>query len=111
MIKAIEAMALSAAVVREGNEKRLARYEEAFNSFITDIISGIEKMILARTKSGAYAIYSINILHIYEVDSFSIPGVKVMEAIEKELSSAGYGFTINYDAHPDLFCSLDIQWN
>ena len=65
MIKAVEAMALSDAVVREGNEKRLARYEEAFNSFITDIISGIEKMILARTKSGAYAIYSINILHIY----------------------------------------------
>jgi hypothetical protein len=34
-----------------------------------------------------------------------------MEAIEKELSSAGYGFSIHYDAHPDLFCGLDIQWN
>lgn len=111
MIKAAEAMALSDAVVRESNDKRLARYEEIFNSFITNMISGIEKMILARTKSGAYAIYGINILHIYEVDSFSIPGCKIMEAIEKELSSAGYGFTINYDALPDLFCSLDIQWN
>ena len=111
MIKAAEAMALSDAVVRESNEKRLARYEEIFNSFIANMISGIEKMILERTKSGAYAIYGINILHVYEVDSFSIPGCKVMEAIEKEISSAGYGFSIHYDAHPDLFCSLDIQWN
>lgn len=111
MIKAAEAMALSDAVVRESNEKRLARYEETFNSFIANMISGIEKMILERTKSGAYAIYGINILHVYEVDSFSIPGCKVMEAIEKEISSAGYGFSIHYDAHPDLFCSLDIQWN
>jgi hypothetical protein len=111
MIKAAEAMALSDAVVRESNEKRLARYEETFNSFIANMISGIEKMILERTKSGAYAIYGINILHVYEVDSFSIPGCKVMEAIEKEISSAGYGFNIHYDAHPDLFCSLDIQWN
>ena len=111
MIKAVEAMALSDAVVREGNEKRLARYEETFSSLITNMISKIEKMILEKTKSGSYAIYGINILHIYETNNFSIPGVKVMEAIEKELSSAGYGFTINYDAHPDLFCSLDIQWN
>ena len=111
MIKAVEAMALSDAVVRESNEKRLARYEEVFNSFITNMISKIENMILERTKSGAYAIYGINILHVYEVDNFSIPGFKVMEAIEKELSSAGYGFTINYDAYPELFCSLDIQWN
>ena len=111
MIKAAEAMALSDAVVRESNEKRLARYEEIFNSFITDTISKIENMILERTKSGAYAIYGVNILHVYEVDSFSIPGCKVMEAIEKELSSAGYGFTINYDAYPELFCSFDVQWN
>ena len=111
MIKAAEAMALSDAVVRESNDKRLARYEETFNSLIFNMISEIEGMILEKTKSGAYAIYGINILHIYEVDSFSIPGRKVMEAIEKELSSAGYGFSIHYDAHPDLFCSLDIQWN
>ena len=111
MIKAAEAMALSDAVVRESNEKRLARYEEIFNSFITDTISKIENMILERTKSGAYAIYGVNILHVYEVDSFSIPGCKVMEAIEKELSSAGYGFTINYDAYPELFYSFDVQWN
>lgn len=111
MIKAAEAMALSDAVVRESNEKRLARYEETFNSFIANMISGIEKMILAKTKSGAYAIYDINILHTYGADSFSIPGCKVMEAIGKELSAAGYGFSIHYDAHPDLFCSLDIQWN
>lgn len=111
MIKAAEAMALSDAVVRESNDKRLARYEETFSSLILNMISEIEEMILEKTKSGAYAIYGINILHIYEVGSFSIPGCKVMEAIEKELSSAGYGFTINYDANPDLFCSLDIQWN
>ena len=111
MIKAVEAMALSDAVVRESNEKRLARYEENFNSFITDMISKIEDMILEKTKSGAYAIYGINIQHIYAVDSFYISGCKVMEIIEKELSSAGYGFTINYDACPELFCSLDIQWN
>ena len=111
MIKAVEAMALSDAVVRESDEKRLARYEDTFNSFIINMISKIENMILDKTKSGAYAIYGINILHIYEVDSFSIPGFKVMEAIEKELSSAGYGFTIHYDANPNLFCDLDIQWN
>jgi hypothetical protein len=111
MLKAAEAMALSDAVVRESNEKRLARYEEIFNSFIADMISKIEDMILEKTKSGAYAIYGINIQHIYAVDSFSIPGCKVMEAIEKELSSACYGFTINYDAYPELFCGLDIQWN
>ena len=111
MIKATEAMALSDAVVRESNEKRLARYEEVFNSFIANMISKIEDMILEKTKSGTYAIYGINIQHIYAVDSFSISGCKVMEAIEKELSSAGYGFTINYDAYPELFCSLDIQWN
>ena len=111
MIKAAMAMALSDAVVRESNDKRLARYEETFNSFITDMISKIENMILDKTKSGAYIIYGINIQHVYEVDSFSIPGFKVMEAIEKELSSAGYGFTINYDANPDLFCGLDIYWN
>jgi hypothetical protein len=111
MLKAIEAMALSDAVVRENNEKRLARYEDTFNLFVADIISTIEEMILDKTKSGAYAIYGINIYHVYEMDGFSIPGCKVMEAIEKELSSAGYGFTINYDAHPDLFCGLDIQWN
>ena len=111
MIKAAEAMALSDAVVRESNDKRLARYEDTFNLFITDMISKIENMILDKTKSGAYAIYGINIQHVYEVDSFSIPGFMVMEIIEKELSSAGYGFTINYDAHPELFCSLDIQWN
>ena len=111
MIKAVEAMALSDAVIRESNDKRLARYEETFNSLIIDMISKIENMILDKTKSGAYAIYDINIRHVYEVDSFSIPGFRVLEAIEKELSSAGYGFTINYDAHPDLFCSLDIQWN
>lgn len=111
MIKAAEAMALSDAVVRESNEKRLARYEEIFNSFIADMISKIEKMILERTKSGAYAIYGINIPHTYEVGGFSIPGFKVVRAIEKELSSEGYGFTINYDANPDLFCGLDIQWN
>ena len=111
MIKAVEAMALSDAVIRESNDKRLARYEETFNSLIIDMISKIENMILDKTKSGAYAIYNINIQHVYEVDSFSIPGFRVLEAIEKELSSAGYGFTINYDAHPDLFCGLDIQWN
>ena len=111
MIKAVEAMALSDAVIRESNDKRLARYEETFNSLIIDMISKIENMILDKTKSGAYAIYDINIQHVYEVDSFSIPGFRVLEAIEKELSSAGYGFTINYDAHPDLFCGLDIQWN
>lgn len=111
MIKAAEAMALSDAVVREGNDKRLARYEEIFNSFTIDMISKIENMILDKTKSGAYAIYGINIQHTYEVDGFSIPGFKVLRTIEKELSSAGYGFTINYDAHPDLFCGLDIQWN
>jgi hypothetical protein len=111
MLKAAEAMALSDAVVRESNDKRLARYEETFSSLIFNMISEIEEMILEKTKSGAYAIYGINILHIYEVDSFSIPGCKVMEAIEKELSSAGYGFSIHYDAHPDLFCGLDIQWN
>ena len=43
MIKAAMAMALSDAVVRESNDKRLARYEETFNSFITDMISKIEK--------------------------------------------------------------------
>ena len=111
MIKAVEAMALSDAVVRENDEKRLARYEETFSSLIFNMISKIEEMILEKTKSGAYAIYGINIQHIYAVDSFSISGCKVMEAIEKELSSAGYGFTINYDGHPELFCSLDIQWN
>lgn len=111
MIKAAMAMALSDAVVRENNDKRLARYEETFNSFITDIISKIENMILDKTKSGAYIIYDINIQHVYEVNSFSIPGFKVMEAIGKELSSAGYGFTVNYDADPDLFCDLDIYWN
>ena len=111
MIKAVEAMALSDAVVRESNDKRLARYEETFSSLIFNMISQIEEMILEKTKSGSYAIYGINILHVYEVDSFSVPGLKVMEAIEKELSSAGYGFTINYDSNPDLFCSLDIQWN
>lgn len=111
MIKAVEAMALSDAVIRESNDKRLARYEETFNSLIIDMISKIENMILDKTKNGAYAIYDINIQHVYEVDSFSIPGFRVLEAIEKELSSAGYGFTINYDAHPDLFCGLDIQWN
>ena len=111
MIKAAEAMALSDAIVRESNDKRLARYEETFSSLIFNMISEIEEMILEKTKSGAYAIYGINILHIYQIDSFSIPGCKVMEAIEKELSSAGYGFSIHYDAHPDLFCGLDIQWN
>lgn len=111
MIKAAEAMVLSDAVVRESNDKRLARYEEIFNSFTIDMISKIENMILDKTKSGAYAIYGINIQHTYEVGGFSIPGFKVLRAIEKELSSAGYGFTINYDAHPDLFCGLDIQWN
>ena len=111
MIKAAEAMALSDAVVRESNDKRLARYEETFSSLIFNMISEIEEMILEKTKSGAYIIYGINIQHVYEVDSFSIPGCKVMEAIEKELSSAGYGFTINYDAYPELFCGLDIQWN
>ena len=111
MIKAVEAMALSDAIVRESNDKRLARYEETFSSLIFNMISEIEEMILEKTKSGAYAIYGINILHIYQIDSFSIPGCKVMEAIEKELSSAGYGFSIHYDAHPDLFCGLDIQWN
>ena len=111
MIKAVEAMALSDAIVRESNDKRLARYEETFSSLIINIISEIEEMILEKTKSGAYAIYGINILHIYQIDSFSIPGCKVMEAIEKELSSAGYGFSIHYDAHPDLFCGLDVQWN
>ena len=110
MIKAAEAMALSDAVVRENNKKLLTHYEEVFNSFIADMISKIENMILERAKSGAYTLYSINILHIYEVDSFSISGYKVMETIEKELSSAGYGFTINYDAYPELFCSLNIQW-
>ena len=111
MIKAVEAMALSDAIVRESNDKRLARYEETFSSLIFNMISEIEEMILEKTKSGAYAIYGINILHIYQIDSFSIPGCKVMEAIEKELSSAGYGFSIHYDAHPDLFCGLDVQWN
>lgn len=111
MIKATEAMALSDAVIRESNDKRLARYEDTFNSLMIDMISKIEEMILEKTKSGAYAIYGINIQHVYEIDSFSIPGFRVLEAIEKELSSAGYGFTINYDAHPDLFCGLDIQWN
>lgn len=111
MIKAAEAMALSDAVIRESNDKRLARYEDTFNSLMIDMISKIEEMILEKTKSGAYAIYGINIQHVYEIDSFSIPGFRVLEAIEKELSSAGYGFTINYDAHPDLFCGLDIQWN
>ena len=111
MIKAVEALALSDAIVRESNDKRLARYEETFSSLIFNMISEIEEMILEKTKSGAYAIYGINILHIYQIDSFSIPGCKVMEAIEKELSSAGYGFSIHYDAHPDLFCGLDIQWN
>lgn len=111
MIKAAEAMALSDAVIRESNDKRLARYEDTFNSLMIDMISKIEEMILEKTKSGAYAIYGINIQHVYEINSFSIPGFRVLEAIEKELSSAGYGFTINYDAHPDLFCGLDIQWN
>ena len=111
MIKAVEAMALSDAVIREGNEKRLARYEDTFNLFVTDMLSKIEEMILEKTKSGAYAIYGINIPHTYEVGGFSIPGFKVVRAIEKELSSAGYGFTINYDSNPDLFCGLDIQWN
>ena len=111
MIKAAEAMALSDAVVRESNEKRLARYEATFNSFIADMISKIEEMILEKAKNGAYAIYGINIQHIYEVNNFSIPGCKVMEVIDKELSSADYGFTINYDANPDLFCGLDIYWN
>ena len=32
MIKAVEAMALSDAIVRESNDKRLARYEETFSS-------------------------------------------------------------------------------
>ena len=111
MIKAAEDMALSDAFVRESNSERLAHYEQTFNSLIFNMISKIEEMILERTKYGAYAIHGINIQHIYGVDGFSIPGCKVMEAINQELSSAGYGFTINYDAHPDLFCSLDIQWN
>ena len=55
MIKAAEAMALSDAVVRESNEKRLARYEENFNSFIANMISLI--FSLNATSSNALVIF------------------------------------------------------
>ena len=111
MISANEAMRRTDAIIKENISQRLARYEDIFRTVINNELNMIEEQICEKIQQGAYALYGYSIHHIYEVGGFSIPGFKVMEAIEYELHKEGYSFTINFDSNPDLFCGLDIHWN